>query len=69
LCGYLFHINFKNKKLGETKDVLLLVHELDMCFGEERASISRLAEMRHLAWIDQCCFVQWSSKCLLSIIQ
>lgn len=31
----------------ETIHVLFLVHELDICFGKGRASISRLAEMKH----------------------
>lgn len=36
----------KNHK-RETKDVLLLLCELDLCFPKERASVSGLAEMRH----------------------
>lgn len=31
----------------ETKDVLLLIHELGLCLAKERVSVSRLVEMRH----------------------
>lgn len=31
----------------ETKDILLLIRELELYFAKERASGSRLAEMRH----------------------
>lgn len=46
MFSYCFNIRIEIYE-RERKDGLLLAHELDSCFGKERASISRLAEMRH----------------------